>query len=118
MKEFAWSDFTWDSRVFPDPKGMLARLKEKGLKICVWINSYIGQESVLFEEGMKNGYFLKRPNGNVWQWDMWQPAMAIVDFTNPAACKWYQDKLAMLLDVGVDCFMTAFGEWISTEVVL
>ncbi len=117
MKEFAWSDFTWDSRVFPDPKGMLARLKEKGLKICVWINSYIGQESVLFEEGMKNGYFLKRPNGNVWQWDMWQPAMAIVDFTNPAACKWYQDKLEVLLDMGVDCFKTDFGERIPTEVV-
>lgn len=117
MKEFAWTDFTWDSRVFPDPKGMLARLKEKGLKICVWINSYIGQESALFEEGVKNGYFLKRPNGDVWQWDMWQPGMAIVDFTNPAACKWYQDKLEELLDMGVDCFKTDFGERIPTDVV-
>ncbi len=117
MKEFAWSDFTWDSRVFPDPKGMLKRLKEKGLKICVWINSYIGQESVLFDEGVKNGYFLKRPNGDVWQWDMWQPGMAIVDFTNPAARKWYSDKLEALLDMGVDCFKTDFGERIPTNAV-
>lgn len=117
MKEFAWSDFTWDARVFPDPKGMLARLKAKGLKICVWINSYIGQESVLFEEGVEKGYFLKRPNGDVWQWDMWQPGMAIVDFTNPDACKWYQDKLEVLLDMGVDCFKTDFGERIPTDVV-
>lgn len=115
MKEFSWSDFLWDSRVFPDPVGMLKRLKEKGLKICVWINSYIGQESVLFEEGKKNGYFIKRTNGNVWQWDMWQPGMAIVDFTNPAAAKWYQDKLERLLDMGVDCFKTDFGERIPTE---
>lgn len=117
MKDYCWSDFTWDSRVFPDPKGMLKRLKEKGLKICVWINSYIGQESILFEEGVEGGYFLKRPNGDVWQWDMWQPGMAIVDFTNPEACKWYASKLESLLDMGVDCFKTDFGERIPTDVV-
>lgn len=117
MKDFHWSDFTWDSRVFPDPVGMLKRIKEKGLKICVWINSYIAQESPLFAEGMENGYFLKRPNGSVWQWDMWQPGMAIVDFTNPDACKWYQEKLEVLIDMGVDCFKTDFGERIPTDCV-
>lgn len=117
MKEFHWSDFLWDSRVFPDPEGMLKRIKAKGIKICVWINSYIGQESVLFQEGMEKGYFLKRANGDVWQWDMWQPGMAIVDFTNPDACKWFQDKLEVLLDMGVDCFKTDFGERIPTDAV-
>lgn len=117
MKDFCWSDFTWDSRVFPDPKNMLSRLKAKGLKICVWINSYIGQESVLFEEGIQGGYFLKRKNGDVWQWDMWQPGMAIVDFTNETACKWFGEKLEALLTMGVDCFKTDFGERIPTEVV-
>ena len=118
MKEFHWSDLTWDSRVFPDPEGMLKRIKAKGLNICVWMNSYIGQESHLFDEGMENGYFIKRTNGQVWQWDMWQPGMAIVDFTNPAACKWFQDKLEVLLDMGVDCFKTDFGERIPVEDVV
>lgn len=117
MKDFNWCDFTWDSRVFPDPKGMLKRLKEKGLKICVWINSYVGQESSMFEEGVKGGYFLKRKSGDVWQWDMWQPGLAIVDFTNPAACEWYGKKLEALLDMGVDCFKTDFGERIPTDAV-
>ncbi|MBQ7942454.1 MAG: alpha-xylosidase [Lachnospiraceae bacterium] len=117
MKEFHWSDFLWDDRVFPDPVGMLKRIKDKGLNICVWINSYIGQESVLFKEGMEKGYFIKRPNGEVWQWDMWQPSMAIVDFTNPEAWKWFQDKLEVLLDMGVDCFKTDFGERIPTDAV-
>ena len=118
MKDFHWSDFVWDSRVFPDPKGMLSRIREKGLKVCVWINSYIAQESCLFAEGMEKGYFVKRKNGDVWQWDMWQPGMALVDFTNPAACKWFQDKLEVLLDMGVDCFKTDFGERIPTEDVV
>lgn len=117
MKDFNWCDFTWDSRVFPDPVGMIKRLKEKGLKICVWINPYIGQESTMFHEGVEGGYFLKRPNGNVWQWDMWQPGMAIVDFTNQKASEWYSAKLEALLDMGVDCFKTDFGERIPTDVV-
>ena len=117
MKEFHWCDFLWDERTFPDPEGMLKRIKAKGLNICVWINSYIGQESYLFKEGMEKGYLLKRPTGEVWQWDMWQPGMAIVDFTNPEAWNWYQSKLEALLDMGVDCFKTDFGERIPTDVV-
>ena len=118
MKGFHWSDFVWDSRVFPDPNGLLKRIKDKGLKVCVWINSYIGQESDIFAEGMEKGYFVKRTNGDVWQWDMWQPGMALVDFTNPDACKWFQDKLEVLLDMGVDCFKTDFGERIPVEDVV
>ena len=60
MKEFNWCDFTWDKRMFPDPKAMLARLKEKKIEICVWINPYIAQQSSLFDEGVKNGYFIKK----------------------------------------------------------
>ena len=117
MKEYEWCNFEWDREVFPDPKNMLKRLKEKGLKICVWINPYIAQKSRLFEEAAENGYLLKLEDGEAWQWDLWQPGMGIVDFTNPAACKWYGDKLEALIDMGVDCFKTDFGERIPTDVV-
>ena len=117
MKDFHWTDLLWDERVFPDPAGMLSRIHEKGVKCCVWINPYIAQESVLFDEGMEKGYFLKRPDGGVWQWDMWQPGMAIVDFSNPEATKWFQKKLEALVDMGVDAFKTDFGERIPTDCV-
>jgi len=117
MRELSWCDFEWDPKVFPDPRGMLARLKARGLRVCVWINPYIAQRSKLFEEGKARGYFLKRPNGDVWQWDLWQPGQAIVDFTNPEAREWYASKLDALLDMGVDCFKSDFGERIPTDVV-
>lgn len=117
MKEFHWCDFEWDSRIFPDPEQMLARLKSKGLKICLWINPYIAERSHLFDEGMEMGYLLKKANGDVWQWDLWQPGMGLVDFTNPAACEWYASKLRRLVDMGVDSFKTDFGERIPTDVV-
>jgi alpha-D-xyloside xylohydrolase len=116
MREFNWCDFEWDSRMFPDPRGMLARLKARGLRICVWINPYIAQRSPLFAEGKAKGYLLKKPGGDIWQWDRWQPGMAVVDFTNPDARDWYAAKLSALLDLGVDCFKSDFGERIPTDV--
>lgn len=116
MKEYEWCNFEWDTRQFPDPPAMLKRLKDRGLEICVWINPYIAQRSKLFDEGVKNGYFIKNLDGSVFQCDMWQPGMAIVDFTNPAACEWYASKLKKLCEMGVDCFKTDFGERIPTKV--
>ena len=116
MKGLHWTDFEWDSETFPDPEGLLKRLHEKGLKVCVWINPYISQMSRLFPEGKEKHYFLETADGSaVWQWDRWQPAMAIVDFTNPEAVLWYQSHLKRLLAMGVDCFKTDFGERIPTE---
>jgi alpha-D-xyloside xylohydrolase len=117
MREFHWCDFEWDPVTFPDPAGMLARLKAKGLRICVWINPYIAQRSALFAEGAAAGYLVRRPDGDVWQWDHWQAGMGLVDFTDPDARRWFQDKLRALLDLGVDCFKSDFGERIPTDVV-
>jgi len=116
MKEFNWCDFKWDSHTFPDPPAMLKRMKERGLRICVWINPYIAQASLLFDEAVQNGYLLRKPNGDVWQTDMWQAGMGIVDFTNPAAREWFANKLLMLINMGVDTFKTDFGERIPTDV--
>lgn len=117
MREFQWVDFTWDDRQFPDPKAMLKGLHERGLKVCVWINPYVAQKSVMFAEGMENGYLVKKRDGSIWQWDRWQAGMGLVDFTNPEASTWYRSKLESLLDMGVDTFKTDFGERIPTEVV-
>lgn len=117
MREFRWCDFQWDERVFPDTQAMLQRYKDRGLKICVWINPYVAQNTALFEEGRREGYLLQRADGKgVWQTDNWQAGMGVVDFTNPAACAWYQHQLKGLLDLGVDCFKTDFGERIPVNV--
>ncbi|WP_334152887.1 alpha-xylosidase [Microbacterium sp.] len=117
MREFNWCDFEWDPRVFPDPEGMLARLHDKDLRVCVWINPYIAQRSPLFREAAERGFLVQRSDGSVWQWDLWQAGMGLVDFTNPDATAWYQGHLRRLIAQGVDCFKTDFGERIPTDVV-
>ena len=115
MKGFNWCDFTWDEETFPDPVGMLKRYHDRGLHLCCWINPYIGQASPLFREGMEHGYLLKKTNGDVWQTDLWQAGMGILDVTNPDARAWYCDHLRKILRMGVDCLKTDFGERIPVR---
>lgn len=114
MKEMEWCSFQWDERRFPDPGKLIEQLHERGLKVCLWINPYIAQKARIFKEGAQKGYFIKREDGTTWQWDFWQPGMAIVDFTNPEAKRWFQGKCRNLLEMGVDCFKTDFGERIPS----
>lgn len=118
MKGLHWCDFEWDDETFSDVADMLKRYKEeKGLKICVWINPYIAQGTPFFREGMEKGYFVMRKDGRgAKQVDFWNPGIALVDFTNPEAKAWYTGKLRTLLDMGVDCFKTDFGERIPIDV--
>ncbi|GAA0844516.1 TIM-barrel domain-containing protein [Streptosporangium amethystogenes subsp. fukuiense] len=115
-----WSDLRWDAGGFPDPNGMLAELKEMGFKVCLWMNPYISHLSPVFPEAAENGYFLKKPDGEVYVADCWHgsyPACGIVDFTNPAATEWFQGLLRPLLEQGVQVFKTDFAEGVPRDAV-
>ena len=118
MRDSHWCNFLWDSDMFPDPAGLIAKLHERGIHVCVWINPYIAQQSEIFDEAAKNGYLIKKTDGSIWQTDLWQAGMGIVDFTNPDAREWFCTKLKALLDIGVDCFKTDFGERIPVRDVV
>jgi len=116
LKAFQWCDFVFDKDKFPDPAGQIRRMKERGYckKVCVWTNPYIGQASPVFKMAAEKGYLLNRKNGDVFQWDLWQGGMGIVDFTNPAATAWFVSCLNTLFDLGVDAIKTDFGERIPS----
>lgn len=115
MRAYNWCDFVWDPDTFPDPRGMIKRYKDRGIRICAWINPYIAQHGDIFDEAAKRGYLIKKTDGSVWQTDMWQSGMGILDVTNPEARSWYCTYLEGLIDIGVDCFKTDFGERIPVS---
>lgn len=116
MKEYEWTNFEWNGECFPDPQSLLKKIKDRNISVSVWINPYIAQRSSLFDEGCEKGYFLLNQDNTVFQCDMWQPGMAIVDFTNPEACRWFAGKIRMLCESGVNCIKTDFGERIPVSV--
>ncbi|CCX09392.1 glycoside hydrolase family 31 protein [Pyronema domesticum] len=112
LREFHWCDFVFSPTDFPDPAGMLSSLRtaHPGIKFSIWINPYLGDASPLFTEAASSNFLLRRKNGDIWQWDLWQAGMGIIDFTNPAACDWFVTKIHYLLSLGIDTIKTDFGE--------
>jgi alpha-D-xyloside xylohydrolase len=98
----------------PRVRSPASRREASAKKVCVWINPYIAQHGRVFREAAAKGYLLRRKNGDVWQWDLWQAGMGLLDITNPDAVAWYVGCLNALFDVGVDCLKTDFGERIPT----
>ena len=118
MREFHWCDFTWDDRTFPDPAGMLARLKDEGAADLP-LDQPLHRPALAALRRRRRAR-LPAPQAQTatsGRPTSGRPGMGIVDFTNPDARAWYADKLRALLDMGVDCFKTDFGERIPTDVV-
>ena len=131
MRDKHYCDFEWDREWFPDPEGMIATLKEKGFKLCLWEHPYIDVRSDMYREGKEKGYFIKRADGTVYDQELVIKPMristwgtlgerqydlgGIVDFSNPDASKWYAEKHRPLLEMGVAVFKTDFGEEIPED---
>jgi alpha-D-xyloside xylohydrolase len=112
-------------------------LHRLGLRLSLWEHPYISVESELFAVGKEKGYFVRRPDGEVYAIDYglslspkpdgrvrlaagrdsWNAPAAMVDFTNPEAVLWYKDLHRPLLRMGVDAFKTDFGEDIPADAV-
>jgi alpha-glucosidase (family GH31 glycosyl hydrolase) len=42
--------FVWDPGRFPDPEGFTSTLKDKGVRVNLWVNPYISPDSPLYEK--------------------------------------------------------------------
>lgn len=118
LRDDHWCDFVWDESLYPHHLEMLKGLKDQGYHICLWINPYVTIKTEMFLEGKEKGYFIKNQRGEPYQADLWHGLLSecvIVDFTNPEATTWYQDKVKTLLHEGVDALKTDFGEDIPLD---
>jgi alpha-D-xyloside xylohydrolase len=122
QRAFMWCDFEWDAERLPDPKRLLAELHREGFHNCLWINPYVACQSALYQEGVAGGYFLRRSDGSVYDALVWSQRTergmglcGIVDFTNPAAVRWYRGKLEAQLALGADSFKPDFAEEIPED---
>jgi alpha-D-xyloside xylohydrolase len=109
-------DFIWDHKAFPDPKGFIQWLGERGVKLSLWENPYIYVDTPTYRQALRRGYLVRMPDGSP-ATSMDNGGAVIVDFTNPRARRWWQRKHVPLLRMGVPTFKTDYGEAVPEEAV-
>jgi alpha-D-xyloside xylohydrolase len=103
-------DFAWNTADFPDPQAMIDQLRRLGFRLSIWESPYVPEGSSMFTEGARHGYLIVDSTGTPVILRQWKAASGIVDFTNPAAERWFQDKNVALLKMGVAVMKADFGE--------
>ena len=112
---------------FSDPTAMVRRIHDLGFKLCLWLTPFINAETFTppepelvgkipltaasnFEEALAAGYFLTTGSGDVYLSTWWKGRGGLIDFTNPAAVQWWQNRVRNAIRLGADAFKADGGE--------
>ncbi len=119
---------TFDEKRFPDPQGMIDDLREKGIRLSLWMFPYVqaidpaGRISMQFETLAEKGYLVKGPDGQPRIFspgegdvDAWK--VAALDFTNPSLVAYMKDRVKKLMQMGVGVIKTDFSEELPEDSV-
>ncbi|WP_349630843.1 glycoside hydrolase family 31 protein [Aquiflexum sp. TKW24L] len=104
--------FTFDGEKFPDPKSMIKSIKEKGFKVVVIMDPGIKTDKgyLPFDEGKQKDLFVKYPDNEIYEGQVWPGWCAFPDFTKPDTRQWWAEKMAFYEEAGVDGYWTDMNE--------
>ncbi len=100
------NSFEWVSEI-PDPKFLLDTMRAMHFKPCLWERPTLhADDYALYNTAGKKGYLVRGPDGDVFKLlhnfneRRLGQVKAMVDFTNPAAVKWWSRELDELIKLG------------------
>jgi hypothetical protein len=114
---------------FPDPERLVSRLREAGVRTVVWVTPWVNLESTdgqrpgdpgserlharpasTYAEGAWAGHFVRAADGRPWVGRWWMGTGSLVDFTSPAARRWWRRQARAVLELGVEGIKADDGE--------
>lgn len=127
-----YRDFTWNREWFPDPRGFTDRLRRQGVKVVTIVDPGIkfqppapgaktdsgdrpqlasqNESYYVYNQGKAGDYFLKRKDGGVYLGKVWPGDAVFVDYTIPAAARWWGSLFRAYTDEGVAGIWTDMNE--------
>lgn len=104
--------FTWDPKNFPDPKRLIQHLRDQGFHIVIMCDPGIKVEPgyETYDDGIKKDVFIKYPDGENYQGQVWPGWCHFPDFTNPETRAWWGSKFQDYVNLGVDGFWNDMNE--------
>lgn len=85
--------FTWNKDHFPDPKQLIADLKEDGFQTVVMIDPGIrvDPDYEVYQSGTEQDVFCRRTSGEVMTGPVWPSKCVFPDYTDPRVRAWWAD---------------------------
>lgn len=107
-----YKDFTVDEKAFPEFEKFVKEMKDQNIHLVPIIDAGVKIEEGYdtYEEGMENGYFCKKENGEEFVAGVWPGRVHFPDVLNDDARKWFGNKYQFLLDQGIDGFWNDMNE--------
>jgi len=104
--------FTFSPENYPRPAETIAELKKMGFKVVVIIDPGLKVEPAYFayDEGVKNNYFVKYPDGTDYTGNVWPGRSHFPDFTNPKVRDWWGGMFKTYVDAGIDGYWNDMNE--------
>ena len=120
MGKQVWWNWEADEKLYPDLKGTIARLRQRGVRFLAYINPYLVKGSRLYEYCKERGYLIRHTDGSVYHIKSTTFDAGMLDLTDPAAVRYIKDVLIKqnMLDLGVSGWMADFGEYLPVDCVL
>lgn len=112
-------EWKFNEERFPDPKKFVQDLLKKGFKVSLWQLPYIAEDAEQIDEARKNNYICKLTKQQDSEGSNFSALdyAGTIDFTSKKATEWYKGLLKRLLDMGVKCIKTDFGENIHMDAI-
>ena len=112
-------EWKFNDERFPNPPQFIKSLKDKGFRVSLWQLPYVAENAEQIAEARENNYIgplTKKQESEGSNFSALDYA-GTIDFTYDKATQWYKGLLKKLLDMGVVCIKTDFGENIHMDAV-
>lgn len=102
-----YNDFTVDEARYPNPEDFFGNLERQGIRVVLWMTPNVCSENDdtairdsadWYQQARDNGYLA----GGGYQVNWWKGRGGYIDYTSPAAMKWWRGLQQPLFDWGID----------------
>ena len=102
---------------FPNPEAFIKRLADNGFKVSLWQLPYVAEGAEQIAEAKANRYIGPLLHEQASEGSNFSTLdyAGTIDFTYDKATEWYKSLLRELLEMGVKCIKTDFGENIHLD---
>lgn len=112
-------EWKFNEERFPEPEKFIRNLNKHGFRVSLWQLPYVAENAEQIDEARANDYIgpLTKKQASEGSNFSALDYAGTIDFTYPAATEWYKSLLRNLLNMGVSCIKTDFGENIHMDAV-